>query len=909
MNKNKPTNIAELIRSGKKTPAVTLVKDHPDTAALLSKLVKKRMERSTFDLKKKRDIGDTTKHGQMKEVSDRIKQNLNDSENILQLFPDIELSAQILVSSILSPKDMIKTDLIYSNSSDLLAAELISKINAVVSKHMDDYYDVRKELPAIIKDYLFDKGSHVKLVLPESIVDSIINGTSRVSNESMKELFTKRGDTVTTQSMGFLGSDTKTNHLAALETFTKSSKPLKATPEYSVDRNDLVNVEITDNFLLLKLPKVRAAAIKEKVYGRLRKHRNISNESLLDHFKSMDLNKIESSIYKSSNQETETMMVVPSISNVKRKSIGRPLVMTLPSEAVIPIYVPGSPKSHIGYFILTDEDGNPITRDNNKEFNQGLSSLANSSNSSSTGLSSSLVAKANRNLTDATKQPTVDHLSAIYANIIETELMDRLRNGIYGDNVVISKNEEVYRIMLARALSNKFTRVVFVPGELITYFAFKFHNNGVGKSHLDEVKILSSLRAILLYSKVMAMVKNSISSTTVNLTIDEDDPDPLGTIEQATHEVFNARRLAFPVGINSHVDIVDFLQRAALNFTFEGNPNIPSVKMDFQQQSIEHRIPDEELDELLRKQSIMAFGLSPETVDSGFSAEFATTVISNNILLSKRISIHQDILNPLLSDYIKKITLNDSILLSELMDVLVSNKALVERSLTDEDKVEYGKDPKKFLEIYLERVIGTFTTELPRPDITSIETQSVAFKGYSEALDDAMDAVINGDWITSELVGDINGSVDAVKAAAKAVYLRRWMSDNGYMTELSELTTADEDGNPNMDIYDLSKSHIEALLRSTLKYMKNLRPIKDASDQDIQKLDIDSSGSSESSDSSSDDSSDDSVDGGDDFGGDDLFGDAGGDAGDDDTSDGTEDKDKPDDTAKDEGDDSKDKKE
>jgi hypothetical protein len=459
--------------------------------------------------------------------------------------------------------------------------------------------------------------------------------------------------------------------------------------------------------------------------------------------------------------------------------------------------------------------------------------------------------------------------------------MDRLRNGIYGDNVVISKNEEVYRIMLARALSNKFTRVVFVPGELITYFAFKYHNNGVGKSHLDEIKILSSLRAILLYSKVMAMVKNSISSTTVNLTIDEDDPDPLGTIEQATHEVFNARRLAFPVGINSHVDIVDFLQRAALNFTFEGNPNIPSVKMDFQQQNIDHRIPDEELDELLRKQSIMAFGLSPETVDSGFSAEFATTVISNNILLSKRISIHQDILNPLLSDYIKKITLNDSLLLSELMDVLVSNKALVERSLTEEDKVQYSKEPQKFLELYLERVISTFTTELPRPDITSIETQSIAFKAYSEALDDAMDSVINGDWITSDLVGDINGSVDAVKAAAKSVYMRRWMSDNGYMTELSELTTADEDGNPNMDIYDLSKSHIEALLRSTLKYMKNLRPIKNAADEDIQKLDITSDGASDSS--SSDDSSDDSGDGGDDgdfggdFGGDDMFGDAGGD--------------------------------
>ncbi|NYW24484.1 hypothetical protein C6506_28745, partial [Escherichia coli] len=88
-------------------------------------------------------------------------------------------------------------------------------------------------------------------------------------------------------------------------------------------------------------------------------------------------------------------------------------------------------------------------------------------------------------------------------------------------------------------------------------------------------------------------------------------------------------------------DLVNWIQRAGLQFSYENNPLIPEVKIDFENANLSHTVPDSDLEEELRKQTIIALGLPPETVDNGFNPEFATTVVNNNILLSKRVLIYQ----------------------------------------------------------------------------------------------------------------------------------------------------------------------------------------------------------------------------------------------------------------------------
>lgn len=837
-NQESLKKVIGLVNSGKSYPALQLVQSNPQTAALVSKLIKPR-EKADFDLKRQ-NSHHALNQAQILAISESTSTRAKDNENIVKLFPDIELAVQILVSSILSPKDMVKSELIYKAKDPILPSELLLKLNQVVSSHFENHYLIKDELQEILRDTLFNTGSYIKAILPESVVDEIINQNRAVSTESLAELF--KPQTSVVEHLGFLGNPGPKRQGTALESFLNNPGSISYNPKLSRLHDGtmvtLEHLEIVDNYKLLKLPSIIEVANKQKVKSLVshdaRKSKTLSLEAQQKD-KKISPEELATLMYKSGQNNSQTFMVIPGKGNSKRKNVGRPLILRLPSEAVIPVYVPGNESKHTGYFILVDMDGNPVSRKSQQDNNDGLSSLLSSQNQSQS-LSSMLMTKAKKNLVGNDNVPTLDQITKVYASIVEADLMERLSNGLYGNNVKVADNEEIYRIMLTRALASKYTRLIYIPAELTTYFAFKYFDNGVGKSYLDDIKNLTSLRAILLFSKVMAMTKSAINITHVNMTLDPQDPDPQKTIEMSQHEIIKMRQQYFPLGINSPVDLVDWIQRAGLEFSFEGHPGLPQTKFDFESKNIQHQVPDSDLDELLRKQTYMAFGLSPETVDNGFNSEFATTVVSNNILLSKRIIQLQQIFTRHLSDYLHKLVSNDTIIVDEIKQLLKENTGLVEKTLSDDEKAAFKENEESFLTDLIDRYIENLEVDLPRPDITSLQTQSTAFTEYTEALDKVLDSWISSEFITSDLAGEISNNIDSIKAVVKGYYIRRWMSENGYMPELNDIVTSNEDGKPTLDIYELNHNHIEGLVRSSMKFIEKMNTVKKAADQDLNNL-------------------------------------------------------------------------
>lgn len=846
------------MQTGKKFPALMLVQNDPQFAAMVSKLVKSH-DPGEFNVNKENSYYNLNQ-SQIQTISDSIKGRIVDNENIMQLFPDIELAIQIIVSSILSPKDMVNTEIIIKGKESVFPSEILLKLNTILTSNLEGSYKLKNELQDILRDTLFRTGSYVKAIIPESIVDELINSNKTVSTEALTDIVGKDDKIV---SLGFLGNANRaTSQTVSLESrigMRMSHEVYDAkvfATEESVNR--YMNLDVTDNYQILKIPRLMESSRKKTVQSMIRSRRKISLEN-----KTVTNQEFASLVYKNPNQNSRVFVALPTPQASKRKSIGRPLVMKLPSEAVIPVYVPGNEKEHIGYFVLLDIDGNPVTLSSDRQNADGLSSMLNNDQSNNQSLSSLLISKAKRNLTDINASPTIDQISKIYSNIVETDLINRLNNGLYKNNFEISKNEEIYRIMLARSLAGKFTRLLYLPAELTTYFAFKYFSNGIGKSYLDDIKILTSLRAILLFAKIMAMTKNSISTTKVDISLDPEDPDPQKSIEIATHEIVKLRQQYFPLGVNSPPDLVNWIQRAGLHLNIKNHPGLPQTEFDFQNSNIEHKIPDNEFDEALRKQTYMSMGLSPEIVDQGFNAEFATTAIQNNILFSKRVIQAQQLFTLDLTDYVQKISMNDEVMRDEFREVIKENMASIENFLSEEDKQVKNDDPEGFIEDLVDRYIENIEIDLPKPDVTSIETQSTAFESYVEALDKTLDSWISAEIFPNEIAGEISSNADSMKVILRAHFIRDWMAKNGFMTELNDIVTSDEDGKPSLDIYEITKSHMEGLMRTSLNFIKNMKPVSTAANTDLTNMSVDEGSSTGSDDTGSEDTGD---AGGDDFG-------------------------------------------
>jgi hypothetical protein len=262
----------------------------------------------------------------------------------------------------------------------------------------------------------------------------------------------------------------------------------------------------------------------------------------------------------------------------------------------------------------------------------------------------------------------------------------------------------------------------------------------------------------------------------------------------------------------------------------------------------------------------MAFGISPETIDNGFNSEFATTVVSNNILLSKRVSQYQDILCTLLVDYAKKLLSCDEVFQQEAVDFLKENKALLEKSLFKNEDNNFAEDGEDGQYKYaVEKYLEYLNLELPKPDETSVDTQFEAYTKYEEALDKAIESWVSPDIITSDISGEISNYIDTIKKIVRAHYLRQWMSNNNFLSELGDLVTKNEDGNPNMDLFEINKSHIEGLVKTSIRFIDSMKLVKAAANKDIETLGTEPAQSSSSNDDSSTDDPSMSQTGGDDF--------------------------------------------
>ncbi len=838
--------------------------DSPELEAVLSKLVPDERRGGTVKLKAGMSARQLS-GGTLQRISQNTLTDVQDAKSLLQLLPDLELAMQILISSILSPKDLVSGSLTYRVDGSRFNSEVTGKMLEEIENFFNGVYKINDLLPKILEDVLFKTGSYPILILPESSIDEIINAPQRVSLESVLKSDEYRE--WTTDNIGLLGpAEVTPGTHTGLEDF--GSNGIGGYADYKAEilvsapnkpKIDL-GLRVIDNPTLLKRSRLQERIRRERVATILnsrslgnRLHRGdqvaietINASSVVTGFneptpKSFSDHQLYNN--RSRNRVLSHTITIPTPSEVNRPSVGHPLVMRVPSEAVIPVHVPGDPENHVGYFLLVDEFGNFVCLANSKDYYTDMGMMLRQNSTLTSQLINTTNRAANGRQDPATQQE-VQELQQAYTDMVEMDLNKRLRNGVYGENVQIARPTEVYRLMLARTYAQRRTQLLWVPAEMLTYIAFDFDEYGVGESLLSQTKIIGGIRATLLFANAMSGVKNSIARTRLKINLDPDDPEPDMTVEEFIHHYVRNSRGLLPIGINEPNDILQYLANASVEVEVSGgNPRYPETSMLVEDYHSDKSKPDPDFAKDMHDYQIMGIGLPPEMVTNATSPEFATTVVNNNLLLTKRVMTYQSKFLPYLAEFIQRYTINSEPLMNALREIVKNNVDKLSRQQLNESReaVQDGrievdedianliavvKDSSRDSTIEVDSVVYEFIASimpvLPKPDVGALNNQKQPMDDYAQMVDEALKYVFDPLFLDESVMGELSSVVGPTREALKAHYMRQWMRDNNVMPEISNLSVFSDKDGPALDLLKIQASHIDGVRAAILRYMEHL---------------------------------------------------------------------------------------
>lgn len=813
-----------------------------------------------------------------------------DNENAMQLMPEIEWACRVLVSSILSPKYMTKRELIYSLDLDWISASTRNTILEEIKKEMRSVYDYSDSLYHIFRDCLFLKGSHPRLILPEAAVDRVINSGETLTMESLVNIFDTDGRTL--KHAGFLGPRKKegTRDFVTMESFRVASgisKPATTDEAFYIELAEqdpkegevrgsesnqpviIPEITITDNIDALKLQSyleaISEGAARELITrpkididiegmewpedevattesnGYVTKVEKAKNSGLTE-------DQFRKTVYKAAPNNIVTHLRIPGRGDLKRRSVGRPLVMSLPPGSVIPVHVPGDVRRQLGFILLLDETGHPVNPRNSQSIFQQAESVINTANSSggmgNSSAGSMLLSKAARNLNANASVTTFSELTKIFAKLVDENITPRLMNGAFPGGAEIADTGDLYALMLARVLCSMRTRMVFVHVDMLTYFAFDYHDNGIGKSLLDSNKMLIAIRAGLLLTRMTGELRNAIPLTKVRLKIDEDDADWEKTWEEAQHALATTRQPSFPLNSLAVNDLMGWINRAGYTFEFEGHPRMPDTRMEFEQSNHENHLPDQEFYDSLGRQLYMGFGIPPELMDTTYDPEFAIAVASRNIMFTQTILEAQKTASGLITDDHHRLILSDGVIMNMLVGVVRRKWGEISSKLPKEERAAFKENPKRYAMDLVERIVRGIRVSLPAPDATTLENQYERFTQYDDFIDKVLPSFIGDAVVSSDIAPELAQKLSSMSDSIKAAFMRDFLANNNILPELFRLSSVDEEGRPQFNLLEILENYASGLNVNLMAFAKAMQPIENAVAEDTKTIGLGSDGSS-----------------------------------------------------------------
>jgi hypothetical protein len=354
------------------------------------------------------------------------------------------------------------------------------------------------------------------------------------------------------------------------------------------------------------------------------------------------------------------------------------------------------------------------------------------------------------------------------------------------------------------------------------YYAYQYKPNGVGKSLLDGLDTLISMRAMLLFSSINGTIKNSLTRTKAVITLDEKDPEPKKTMHSALNALLKSRMDDMPVGEMDVSNLSEWIHKAGFQAIFK-HPDLPDMDVEILESGGDRVMPDTTLMDNIKNDITRSFGIPPEILIDADSANFAVNIKALQGILADNIREYQLEFNKHFTKHVQLLCRNDGNLKKELEDIVKSNYSAIYKKLpkiTKEEISNFSGSKDRIIEDLVEEVIDDIEIHLPEATSQEPDATKDNFDNHMEKLDDVIELFISTDSLPDEFSSLESVDIDTLKELFKATLGRKWVNDNNYVPDLTQAFELNNAGEPVVDIlndFNTFEGNLHRLIKPFIK--------------------------------------------------------------------------------------------
>lgn len=727
-----------------------------------------------------------------------------DNEKLTAIAPEIDQAASILIPSILSPNDFSTNNFDVTISGGNESEDIKAEIVELITDHFNEELDFSVRLSKWVHDAMFRAGSKAIMIIPTTIIEEMksaigtVEGVSTISNHFLKEIerstksvsvkdaSTKDVSEVADKIVGsgaleYLFADSDLNGSREYET-KRIKKQLKTgIPNAFKSLCDTSKIKFTDDpRFLLKSKFNNSVALESINRAILDKLGADPTPFLLDRKDGIaDPSKLQVAAYK--------YMPYLDLSEFIHDGdmSAYPAMIELPTEAVIPIIAEGSPSNHIGYFIVLNENGSPVSieSDNFGDLMNSTDGTQRINNLYSAFYGTATLSVQKKMAMDA----KVEILNNIYDSFLRNMMSSKLDE--YGlDKYYVNLTNNVSRVMMTRLLKSAETRVLFVPKKLMMYLAFEYNSDGTGKSKIDNIKFPLSLKMTLIVTRLISLIESSINRKTLNITLDDGIGNPLEILRTIKKEIVGNKMYGLSYDPSTIIkDIID----KQLTIVPNKIPGVEDFSISETTNNVEYPKPDDAILDEINNMYTLSLGVPPSAMNRLSEDEFSRSVASNNIFFSNQLKTYQRTVCMFMTELITTYIGFSKKLKDSITDILKSETNVSgtteDARLTDDElriALEASKETKEkkiSINTRLINIIGNIRYNLPAPNLAQDKSAFEEIHDYIEIIDAILMALFPDEMAIDE---NAVSAIKVIRSTIKRSILQEHISTNSMFSTI-----------------------------------------------------------------------------------------------------------------------------